>query len=315
MKFFPFIFLFPFILSCQELYKADFKKGEIKIDGKLEEDDWKNAKLYSGFNLLQSQGGGKPKADTSFRILTDENAIYLGIRCEEPYMNKLKSEFLPRDSSFWEMDSVEIFIDPEGKGMNYYQFAVTASNSQFDSYWIEGGNTSGGYYSCLWESAVFKGENYWSVEVKIPLYCFYYTDSKDFSDTYLLNITRNRFPVNELSTWAILDRGFHEVKKFRKFTNMPIKNPIYDIKITKTEVEIKNEELEGDLIIKLNVGKKAIGLREIKVFEAEKEIANKRINLKEGGNLVKVENIKFGKEGKKEISIVILNEKDVVSGN
>ncbi|MGC8977454.1 MAG: sugar-binding protein, partial [Candidatus Ratteibacteria bacterium] len=307
------LFLFSSIVFAQ-VYKPDIRKGEIKIDGKLDEDDWKSANVYSGFNLLKSIGGGKPKADTSFRILTDENAIYIGIRCEEPYIDKLKDDFLPRDSSFWERDSVEVFIDPEGRGFNYYQFAVTSSNSQFDSYWIEGGNTQGGYYSGLWESATYKGENFWSCEVKIPLYCFFNTPSKDFSSTWLVNITRNRFPEHELSTWAVCERSFHEVKNFRKFTDMPLKNPVYDIRLGKTEVEIKDEKLKGDLIVKIDVGKKATGLREIKVCEKEREIGSKTVNLKEGENLIKIEDIEFGKEGKREIGIIVLNGNEKVSG-
>ncbi|MCM8785844.1 MAG: hypothetical protein NC827_08435 [Candidatus Omnitrophica bacterium] len=308
------ILLFSSLVFSQELYKPDIKKGDIKIDGKLDEIYWKNAKVYSGFNLLQARGGGKPKADTKFSILVDDKAIYIGIICEEPYMDKLKEQFLPRDSSFWERDSVEIFIDPEGKGINYYQFAVTVSNSQFDSYFIEGGNTQGGYYSSLWESAVYKGEKFWSVEVKIPLYCFYYTESKDFSDTYLLNITRNRFPEYELSTFAVLDRGFHEVKKFRKFTNMPVKTPVYDLNLSRINVDIRDEKLTGDLILKIKTGIEAKGVREIKIYEKEKEIGNGKFNLKEGENLIKIEDIKFDKPGKKELTIKILDKNELVLG-
>ncbi len=301
-------------LAFAQVYKADMRKGEIKIDGKLDEDAWKNATVYSDFNLLKSMGGGKPKVDTSFRILKDENAVYLGIRCEEPYMDKLRDAFLPRDSSFWERDSVEIFMDPTGKGLTYYHFAVTVSNSQYDAYWIEGGHTQGGYYSSLWDSAVFRGKDYWSCEVKIPLYCFYYTDSTSFSDVWLVNVTRERYTEWELSTWSLLEKGFLEVKNFRKFIDMPVKNPVSDLKVGNAEVDIKDENLRGDLIIKINAAKKAAGLRDIKVYDGEKEIGSKKITLKEGDNSVKIENIEFGKKGNKEISIVVLSGNEKVLG-
>ena len=203
----------------------------------------------------------------------------------------------------------KIFIDPEGKGFNYYQFAVTVSNSQFDAYFIEGGNTSGGYYSAIWESAIYKGENFWSCEVKIPLYCFFYTPKENFSNTWLINITRNRFPEPELSTWAELTRGFHEPKGFRKIENMPVKR--YDMKISKVETDIKDEKLKGDLIIKLESGEKIDG--EIKVYEKDKEIGSKKVNLKKGENSIKIEDLNF-EEGKGEIGIIVLKEKDILLG-
>jgi len=302
------ILLFP-VFSFGQIYKATERKGEIKIDGKLDEVDWKKADVYGGFNYLKAIGGGKPKVETNFRILKDNEAIYLGIYCQEPYMDKLKDAFLPRDSSFWERDSVEIFFDPEGRGFNYYQFAVTVSNAQWDAYWIEGGHTSGGYYSAIWKSATYKGDNFWSVEVKIPLYCFFYTPKEKFSKVWLINITRNRFPEPELSTWAELTRGFHEPKGFRKIENMPVKR--YDMKISKVETDVKDEKLKGDLILKLESGEKIDG--EIKVYEKDKEIANKKVNLKKGENSIKIEDLNF-KSGKGEIGIIVLKDKDILLG-
>lgn len=292
-----------FSFAYPENYNATGLKGEaVKIDGKLDEEIWKSADVYSGFSCLKTRGGGKPKAETRFSILTDEKNLYIGIRCEEPYMDKLKDEFLPRDSSFWERDSVEIFIDPEGKGINYYQFAVTAGNAQFDSYWIEGGNTQGGDYNSLWESAVYKGDNFWSVEVKIPLYCFYYTDSASFSRTYLINIARNRFPEPELSTWSALERGFHEVRNFRRIGNMPLKNSDYDIKPVRTDVEIKSDNLAGDIMLKIESGKKLEKV-EFVVFEEKKEIGRKNVDLNPGSNSIIFENVSFSKSGKRDIVV------------
>ena len=309
MKNLIFLFFLFSVFSFGQVYKATEKKGDIKIDGKLDEDDWKKADIFSGFNYLKARGEGKPKVETNFRILKDNSAIYIGIYCQEPYMDKLKDAFLPRDSSFWERDSIEIFVDPEGKGFNYYQFAVTVSNSQFDSYFIEGGNTLGGYYSAIWESATYKGENFWSCEVKIPLYCFFYTPKENFSNTWLINITRNRFPEPELSTWSELTRSFHEPKNFRKIQNMPVKS--CDMRISKIEVDIKDEKFKGDLILKVESGEKIDG--EIKVYEKDKEIGSRKVNLKKGENSIKIEDLNF-KQGKGEIGIVVLKGEDILLG-
>ncbi|HPP12379.1 MAG TPA: sugar-binding protein, partial [bacterium] len=310
--------LFVLLAACfarGEVYQADIRQGPIKVDGRLEENDWKTAHLYEGFSCLQSRGGGRPRAETKFSLLQDGRAIYIGVRCEEPYMNKLRDGFLPRDSSFWERDTVEIFIDPEGRGLNYYQFAVTAGNSQYDAYWIEGGNTQGGYYSSLWESAVYRGENFWSLEVKIPLYCFYYTDCSAFSDTYRLNIARNRFPEPELSSWAVLDRGFHEVRNFRKVQNMPVKSPFENISVTGIQAEVKNEQLIGDLLVRIEAGKKAGGEVEVNVSEGTKELGGKRVVLKEGENAVRLEGVRFEEKGKKELGVLVVRNKEVVLGS
>jgi len=290
----------------------------IKIDGKIDETIWETAEEYSGFKYLKARKEqGQPKAQTKFRIIKGEEAVYFGIYCEEPYMDKIKGNILPRDSSFWEVDSVEIFIDVEGRGVNYYQFAITFSNSQYDSYWIEGGNTQGGDYSAIWDSAVYKGDKFWSIEVRIPLSAFYKTPSTNFSSTWGINITRNRFPEVELTTWSDLERGFHQPDKFNKIKGMLVKSKEYDIEFQGADVFIydkKGNEYLGNIEIKLINDNATEKDKEIEVYEKDKLIGSKTVKIKDGKNNIEIEDVKFDTLDKKQLKILVKEENKVLLG-
>jgi len=280
--------------------------------------DWKAAEAFSGFSHLTRREDQKQKPDveTDFRILRDKDAVYIGIRCQEPLMDKLKDAPLPRDSSFYERDSVEIFIDVEGKGVNYYQFAVTVSNSQFDSYWIEGGNTTGGYYSSIWESAVYKGKDFYTIEVKIPFSCFFKTPSENFSDTWGFNVTRERLAKPELLTWSALGRGFHEPKSFNRAAGMPVKGSLYDIELEGADAFITDksgDRYKGNLEVSL-VATGSEGERLISVYEEDRLIGNKKVVLKGGKNSIRLEDLNFERLGKKLLRVVVSEGDRVLLG-
>ena len=157
------------VLSAQVTQAA----SEIVLDGKLDDAAWKKAVVHSDFRPFANSGKSRLKSKTSFMVLYRDGNLYIGIRCDEPFMNKLKA---PKGGgAMWNMDGVEIFMAPTGQSDEFYQFLVTASNIRWSQWYGEAGVIRPDPYAPLWESKVYHGKNFWSVEAKFPLSGFYMT--------------------------------------------------------------------------------------------------------------------------------------------
>ena len=214
--------------------------GEIVLDGKLDDAAWQKATVHGGFHRLMigAAQDATVSAATDFRVLASADAVYIGIRCQEPLMDKLVTRPIARDGAVWNSDSVEVFLDPTGKGAEYYQFMLSADNVQFDKYYIEGGNTSGEYYSALWESAVYKGKDFWSAEIKLPLTAFFFTPAAQFAPDWRINVARERQAKPELTTWSKLKNTFQEPLSFGQIEAMPKKPAKFDLRINSLDAAL-----------------------------------------------------------------------------
>lgn len=274
---------------------------KITIDGKLDEAAWAGASSQSNFVFPRSQKG-QPGAPTEFKVMTDDDAVYFGIICKEPLMSKLSAnEGIPRNGmGVYYDDCIEIFLDPTGKRINYYHFSLSAANVQISWYMIEGGNTSGGYFDPVWKSAVFKGPDFWSAEIRIPLLAFYRTPASEFSSNWVLNVARERKPVIENSTWAQVDNGFHDIKNYGNISGMPLKKASDNIAVSIPEwgkISTDGSGYTGDLQLQIEVDKAAAGQYRLEVVSDKIEPDKTVIDLHPGLNKSLIPGLKLKKLG------------------
>jgi Carbohydrate family 9 binding domain-like len=294
------------VFVCQAApakYSASRVTGRILVDGQLNEPAWRKAQEYSGFSVLSSRTKGAPKAGTSFRVLAGKDAIYIGIRCEEPAMDKLRARPVERDKNVFYEDCVEVFLDPAGKGNSYYQFALTVNNDQWDGGSIEAGNTRMDDYSSVWQSAVHRGKNFWSAEIRIPLTSLFNTRAADFRTVWKLNVARERKAVSELSSWAPLKRGFHEPSSWRLIGNMPLKPASRDLAIIGAEVDTRSADgtgrCSGDVFLKTLASKEAAGDYRFSAWSGDQLLVKgRKVSLRAGANDVLLKNLTFPKQGR-----------------
>ncbi len=96
----------------------------IRIDGKLDEPEWCLATP-----LLLRDIKGRQAPATVARLLWDERYLYIAFECADPDIWATKTK---RDDFLWEEEVVEVFIDPDGDGRNYYEFQVNPLGTQID---------------------------------------------------------------------------------------------------------------------------------------------------------------------------------------
>jgi len=101
---------------CKEIKKAP------EIDGKLSDETWKNAGLVTDFREVKT--ASKAKASTKVWLAYDKKSLYVGIECAERFMDDLIGRADTRDGAVWNGNDVELFLSPDGKGKQVFQFGI-----------------------------------------------------------------------------------------------------------------------------------------------------------------------------------------------
>jgi hypothetical protein len=108
--------------------QATKASGDIEIDGKLDEEAWSKAKPTDRF--VNTINGGKAKPKTVARLTWNDDHLYVAFKVQD---DLLRSEFDEQDDHLWEQDAVEMMIDPDGDGKNYFELQVSPKGVTFDT--------------------------------------------------------------------------------------------------------------------------------------------------------------------------------------
>lgn len=100
----------------------------ITIDGELTEPDWTNAAATEAF--VNIRDGGDVSFDTVVRMLWNDTHIYFAFEVQD---TSLTSEFEHHDDHLWEGDCIDIMIDPDGDGSNYFEMLIAPTGRVSDS--------------------------------------------------------------------------------------------------------------------------------------------------------------------------------------
>ena len=228
--------------------KKLFDPAAITIDGRMDEPAWAEVSEQTGFYLLKRQTPTLDPAQTFFKILPCEDRVIIGIRCEEPdmaYVNRVE-----KFHTIWTGDAVELYLSPSNNYFDFYQFVVSSAGATACLFHSEGGVIRPDPYAPEWKSAVYKGEDFWSVEIEIPLVAFYMTPNELWSDNWLVNVCRTRrYKVIDAdrasnSSWSPVT-GYKNSKNFRSLPGFPMRPKSDDLRIATVLADINDENEQG----------------------------------------------------------------------
>lgn len=109
--------------------RAPHTTGTITTNGVLDEADWANAAPAAFVSTLD----GSPAAlRAAARILWDERGMYVGFEVAD---TTLRATSTAHDDHLWEQDCIELMIDPDGDGENYFEIQVAPNGLVFDTHY------------------------------------------------------------------------------------------------------------------------------------------------------------------------------------
>jgi hypothetical protein len=101
----------------------------IVIDGKLDEEAWKDSPWTDDFVDIEGDAKPRPRFRTRVKMLWDDRYFYIAAEMEEPHVwATLKNH----DSVIFCDNDFEVFIDPNSDNHEYYEFEINAHNTTWD---------------------------------------------------------------------------------------------------------------------------------------------------------------------------------------
>ena len=167
-----------FVPDDLRAYTAYRAPHGMTIDGRLDEDAWKIAPWTKAFVDIRDESHPAPTWETRAKLLWDDEYLYIAAYLEEPHVWATLTE---RDAIIYRDHDFEVFLDPEGDAVGYYEFEVNALGTMFDLY-LNRPYNEGGTADISWDAAGLQWavhldgtlndptdeDRGWSVEIAIP---------------------------------------------------------------------------------------------------------------------------------------------------
>ena len=172
-----------------------------EIDGRLEDPAWQKAELATSFTQNFPNEGEAPSERTAFRVLYDDDAVYVAVRCFDQRPNEIVGRLTRRDRDI-DGDKVAVIISSKNDKATAMSFQVNAAGVQVDGVRFNDTDYSADWDG-RWYSATSRDDQGWTVEYKIPLVTLRYNgDVTSFGFQVRRWIGRNQ----EIDEWSYVPR-------------------------------------------------------------------------------------------------------------
>ncbi len=283
------ILLLPLYSSVENLRAVRVATGPV-MDGKLDDECWRDAVPFTDFLQQQPVPSSRPSERTELRVVYDRDNLYIGIVCYDRDVSKVAAMCMAHDRfqpyRGVDDDVVRILLDPFQDRRNAYIFIANACGARSE------GLARGERYSLSWDgiwdahSSVL--DDGWSVEMRIPFKTISFNRTLS---AWGLNVERyiarkqetirlsrpeiNAFfgsPVN-----AALLQGISDVKQGKGITFRPYGK--IALESIPEEGPGTNWKVDGGFDVYKNFTPNFVGAFSYNTDFAETEVDERRINL------------------------------------
>lgn len=224
---------FPFLL-CATPQKPEFNiqrtDAPIKINGKLDEAIWSRLKGISDFKQRDPYEGEKATQKTIVYLTYDQENLYVGAHLFDNAPDSIRALLSRRDVET-KSDRFGIMLDTYHDLRSGVYFGLTAAGTYFDGV-ISNENNFDESWDGVWDGAVSRTNDGWTVEMRIPFSQLRFHNGADI--TWGVNFTRAIARNNEedylvyqpkkeqgfVSRFALL-KGLHDIRSAAKLELLP----------------------------------------------------------------------------------------------
>jgi hypothetical protein len=172
------------------------------IDGQMDT-CWDRVETGTGFIQIQPYENKAPSQKTWFKILYDNNNLYVFIRAYDTERGKISRRLSRRDNL--DGDIVEIAIDSYSDKKTAFVFTAMASGSKGDELVTQDGQISDPNWNPVWYLKTVIDDRGWCAEMKIPLSQLRFASKEEY--TWGLEVSRYIFREQESSIWQFIPKG------------------------------------------------------------------------------------------------------------
>lgn len=187
----------PALAAPPRIYVTERTPSPPQIDGRIEESAWNAVEWSGGFTQREPTEGAPPSGDTQFKVLYDDENLYLAYRALDPEPNGVRSVLTRRDQ--FPGDWVEVNIDSYHDHRTAFSFTASVSGTQGDEFVSQDGDNWDGNWDPVWEHRTQIDEQGWTAEVRIPLSQLRYQDRDE--QVWGIQVQRRIYRQEERSVW------------------------------------------------------------------------------------------------------------------
>jgi hypothetical protein len=198
-------FLLP-LLFGQDLEKKQYTATHITtppvINGVLDDEAWQAGTWAGGFTQNQPYNGKPETQRTEFKILFDDNNLYVAIKAYDTSPDSIVNRLTRRDEA--DGDLVGIIIDSFHDLRTGFLFGVSSAGVKYDQMFTnDNGNGDSSWDPNWWVKTSINKEG-WVAEMKIPFSQVRF--EKSSGDVWGLDIARILYRKNETTFWQHIPR-------------------------------------------------------------------------------------------------------------
>lgn len=176
---------------------------DLHLDGVIDEPAWDKVDWQGDFVQFQPGDGIAPQRQTLFKVLYDDDHLYMGFRAFHENPSLLVSRLARRDA--FPGDWVEVNIDSYYDKNTAFAFNCSLSGVKGEEFVTNNGDNWDSNWNPIWYTSTHIDSLGWTAEIKIPLSQLRYAPQA--KQIWGLQVLRRDFGAEERSTWQHIPRN------------------------------------------------------------------------------------------------------------
>jgi hypothetical protein len=188
---------------AKKIYTTVFTETAPIIDGYMSDDCWNLVEWGGDFIQMHPEENKPPSQETSFKILYDNDYLYVLIRAFDTEAEKISRIISRRD--YFTGDMVEINIDSYFDKQTAFSFSALASGAKGDEAITQNGNNWDDSWNPIWYLKTSIDDKGWTAEMKIPFSQLRF--GKKDEQVWGIQLMRHIWRLEERSRWQFIPKG------------------------------------------------------------------------------------------------------------
>ncbi len=186
----------------KKIYTAAVVADSPEIDGWINEETWEKVPWEGNFQMHEPYDDRPASQDTRFKVIIDQEYIYIAIRAFDTAPDSIVSRLTRRDDI--DGDFVAVLFDSYHDLQTAFAFIASAAGSKLDFYMTNDGDSEDDTWNPIWWVETQIDDQGWTMEAKIPFSQLRFDRSG--GGVWGMQVARSLFRTNETSFWQPISR-------------------------------------------------------------------------------------------------------------
>lgn len=179
--------------------------GEIEVDGRLDEETWREAHRITGFVQSMPSTGSPATEETVVRVLYDDENVYVGAVMYDEHPERITVHSLEREFETHDSDVFAVTFDPFLDRRNSFMFLINPVGAIKDGQTFDNSRITNLSWDGILERAARVHDRGWTAEMAIPLKTLRFETGEAPQDWGIQFLRRIRRKAEDVY-WAPVDR-------------------------------------------------------------------------------------------------------------